>query len=484
MRWTVFAVLALLAFAVRLPQLGERPMHTDESVNAYITGELLNGEAFHYDPQDRHGPVLYLLATPIARLSGAKHFSDLTETELRITPALAGSFTVLLFGAAVELFGFLPSIFAAILFGFAPLTVYYNRYFIHETFFVAATFGLILSGHRMMKTGSAAAAVLAGLSAALMLACKETAIIHFAALAAAARFGWIQRESRKISIVKLLAVSSAVFITTTILLFTWFGRNWTGLPDLLRALQHSFVRAHGEGHEKPFWYYGAILAGGWSGPLLLLLAVIAVAFLVLDFCRNKTPSPILFISIYGILTIGIYSAIPYKTPWLALNLWLPLSLAIGGLISRIRNQSTHRAIIQWIFAPAVLILVTTTSHDLIKRVFLEPASEQNPYAYAHTGEDLLRLEPRLEQLANARHASQPTIAVVAADPWPLPWYLRKFSRVGYWQPGQVPGAADFYITATDATDKLPEKLSVWRPEFFGVRPNVLILLWTPPGSPP
>jgi predicted membrane-bound mannosyltransferase len=53
-RWAIFVALALLALAVRLPQLGVRPMHTDESINAYITGELLAGNSFHYDPQDRH----------------------------------------------------------------------------------------------------------------------------------------------------------------------------------------------------------------------------------------------------------------------------------------------------------------------------------------------------------------------------------------------------------------------------------------------
>ena len=80
--------------------------------------------------------------------------------------------------------------------------------------------------------------------------------------------------------------------------------------------------------------------------------------------------------------------------------------------------------------------------------------------------------------------------MVAADPWPLPWYLRKFPRVGYWQPGSEAGAADFFITTTDVPDKLVEQLKDYRPEYFGVRPNVLLILWTPEkanaatGAPP
>src|SRR5262249_49850724 len=156
-------------------QLGERPMHTDEAVNAYITGELLATNTFRYDPQDRHGPSLYLLSKPIGQLSGARNFSELTETQLRLGPVIAGSITVLLFGAGVELFGFGVCVIAAFLFAVAPLPLYYSRYFIHETLFVAATLGLILSAGRALKNRSLVAGALAGFCAALMLATKETA---------------------------------------------------------------------------------------------------------------------------------------------------------------------------------------------------------------------------------------------------------------------------------------------------------------------
>ena len=108
-------------------------MHTDEAVNAYIVGQLLAGETFTYDPQDRHGPALAALALPLARMQGARTFSELTESELRLTTVVAGTVTILLFGAAAEMFGFVPCLLAALLFACAPLPVYYDRYFIHES---------------------------------------------------------------------------------------------------------------------------------------------------------------------------------------------------------------------------------------------------------------------------------------------------------------------------------------------------------------
>jgi hypothetical protein len=73
--------------------------------------------------------------------------------------------------------------------------------------------------------------------------------------------------------------------------------------------------------------------------------------------------------------------------------------------------------------------------------------------------------------------------VVAADAWPLPWYLRQFSQTGFWQPGQDPGAADFIITTTEVPANLAARLKTWRADYYGVRPGVLLILWTPPANP-
>ena len=477
-RWAIFFTVALLALAVRLPQLGERPMHTDESINAYITGELLAGESFHYDPQDRHGPALFIVAEPLVKLLGAKNFSELTETQLRLSTVLVGTATVLLFGAGVEMSGFIACLTAALLFAFAPLPVYYNRYFIHETLFVAATFGLILSGWRAGQKKSRPAAALAGFCAALMLACKETAVIHFFALGLAVAIGWRFQAARIMPPARIWPGTTVTFLVTVILLFTWGGQNCPALADLFHAIPNFAARAGGQGHEKPFWYYAGLLGSGGSGAAILVVAVVGL----LRAIRNPASGARFMIAIYAVLVFVIYSAIPYKTPWLALNLWLPLAILAGIAVEGLWLASPK-------FSARMLILIFivvigfSTAHDTVERVFKIPADEKNPYAYAHTGEDLLRLPSRLEELARQNKISNPRIAVVAADAWPLPWYLRKFSQAGFWQPGQETGPADFFITTTEAAGNKPEDLKYerqnLRPEFFGVRPNVLLILWSP-----
>ena len=427
-------------------------MHTDESINAYITGELLAGEEYHYDPQDRHGPALFAFAEPLVKLLGARNFSALTESQLRLTPVLIGSATVLLFGAGVEMFGFIPCLVAALLFAFAPLPVYYSRYFIHETLFVAATLGLIFSGWRAfewhgrpadrngetlhsLETGTddsarvadpsggspggtgqwpVLPAALAGLCAALMLACKETAVIHFFALGLVGLCAWLLPPREKFPAPKVAVVALAALLFAAILLFTWFGRHWSVFADLLRAIPRFAARAGGEGHEKPFGYYFHLL----DPMLVLFIVAVGGAYAAICDAVNRLRKPPLLLIIYGLVVFLIYSAIPYKTPWLALNLWLPLALACGLGVAAFWEHINSLAG-RWIVGLAGLFLLATLAMQTKVLVFDRPADEKNPYAYAHTGEDLLGLPPRLEQLAREHNLAQPRIAVIAADAWPL-----------------------------------------------------------------
>jgi hypothetical protein len=167
-----------------------------------------------------------------------------------------------------------------------------------------------------------------------------------------------------------------------------------------------------------------------------------------------------------------------------LNFWLPVALFAGLAVEWLwRVPATFsdatRQAIRVSFIPAGIVAAVLIVHDTRQRVFVHPADETNPYAYAHTSEDLLGLPVEIDNVARQNAITVPRIAVIATDPWPLPWYLRHFAAVGFWQPGQEPGKADFYITSGDAADQYGEQLKDLRPEFFGVRPNVLTVLWEP-----
>ena len=302
------------------------------------------------------------------------------------------------------MFGFVPCLIAALLFAGAPLPVYYDRYFIHESIFVAATFGLILSGWRACQRHSAGQAALAGACAALMLACKETAVLHFFALAGAAFVFW-RWNLRGKSLAglwrpKAALAAAAAFLLLSVMLFTWFGSNWKALPALLQAVPNLLARAGGEGHQEPFWYYVQLLTGGWSGGVDLRPRLHG---LFPDREKAQALRPMAFWRSMPFSLPSIYSLIPYKTPWLALNFWLPIALFAGLAVESLWRMPAKSPAFR-IAIRAVCILVGVVAagliaHDTRQRVFVHPADEANPYAYAHTSEDLLGLPAEIERLA-------------------------------------------------------------------------------------
>jgi hypothetical protein len=199
--------------------------------------------------------------------------------------------------------------------------------------------------------------------------------------------------------------------------------------------------------------------------------------------RKHDGSAFGFLAWYAVFVAVIYSLIPYKTPWLALSFWLSAVLFAGlaaeWLWSLPAKHPTVRISMRAFCVVLGVVAAALIAHDTRDRVFAHPADEGNPYAYAHTSEDLLGLPEAIADVARQDGLASPSIAVIASDPWPLPWYLRHYSQVRFWQPGQGVGQADFYITSTEAADQYSDQLKGLRPEFFGVRPGVLILLWEP-----
>jgi predicted membrane-bound mannosyltransferase len=308
-----------------------------------------------------------------------------------------------------------------------------------------------------------------------MLACKETAFLHLVAMVAAFSCCLVWKHRQPPHFPRgLVLPASLAFVVVSVAFYTWLGRDWHVLSELMRVAPQALARAGGEGHEKPIRYFAQLLAGGWSGGVLSLLAAIGcwAAF------RPGASLIQSFFVFYFLILAGIYSAIPYKTPWLALNLWPPLALLVGLGIQELYRRATPHWIARTAMGLAGSILVFAVAHDTQGRVYLHPADEGNPYAYAHTSEDILDLPAAIDRLAREGGLASPRIAVIAADPWPLPWYLRKYTQTGYWQPGQVVGPADIYITSTEAASRYDAQLHDLRPEFFGVRPGVLILVWS------
>jgi uncharacterized protein (TIGR03663 family) len=515
----VFGVLFLLAvlgaLAFRLPRLGLRPMHADEANQAVKFGDLLEHGEYRFDPHDHHGPTLYYLTLPAAWAAGDKTLADLDERVLRLVPAVFGAGLLLLL---LLLAGGLPReaiLAAAGLAAVSPALTYYSRFYIQETLLVFFLAALIGAGWRYAHERSILWALAAGISAGLMLATKETSLILIGALAAAFAVlsllegvrtrsrgvitrgeAWVWRDTRtKLPGGFHAVVFLAAALAVTAAFYTSFFRNPAGLADLVRAVGAWVGRAGHPGvHAHPWSFYFQILAYArmgngpvWSEAFVLVLAVIGgLAALGRDAGRNASPRFLRFILFFTVITAAVYSAIPYKTPWNVLPFYLGLVILAGhgaAWLLRVARPKPAKAVI--------LVFLILGAADLARQDyranFVRPADPSNPYVYAQTSPDLLKLVAAVNKAAAVSPEKRDILVEVispADETWPLPWYFRMFGRVGYWISPETAaqalpyGKAEVVITSSAFADEVGAGLGEgYEQTFYGLRPEVVLSLF-------
>ena len=182
-RLTSLGILLVGAF-LRLYDLSLVPLHHDEGVNGNFLVTLVRDGRYEYNPENYHGPTLYFFSAVIpwlARFFGGKAFADnygLTTFNIRLVTAAFGVGTIWLVLLLRKRIGTIGALAAAALVAVSPGAVYLSRYFIHESLFVFFTLGIVVAALKYYDTGRATYLILTAISAALMVATKETWIIN------------------------------------------------------------------------------------------------------------------------------------------------------------------------------------------------------------------------------------------------------------------------------------------------------------------
>ncbi len=445
-RWSALALLAILAGALslRIPRLDSRPLHNDEAVNAVKVSELWQDGRYLYDPDEYHGPTLHYATLPFLWLSGADNPNELNDVVLRIAPVVFGAGLILLLLLLVDGLGRSALIWAALFTAVSPAMVFYSRYFIHEmplVFFTALTIG---AGWRYSQTRSARWAVVTGLGLGLMATTKETFVISLAAMGSAAiatvglnirqRKGDIPSGERPLSFWNsrhaALAVGAAFVVW--LVLFSSFFTNAAGPLDSVRTYLPWLERAGGESpHIHPWYFYLQRLA--WFHPARSPVWSEGLILVLVSLTGRKSPLH-RFLALYTFLLTAAYCAISYKTPWCLLSFFHGMILLAGVGAAEMINACRTRAL-KLTVAVILGTLTAQLSWQACRASFVYPADPRNPYVYAQTSPDLLLLTQRIEAIAAVAPAGHDTVVKIIApesDYWPMPWYLRRFQNLGWY----------------------------------------------------
>jgi uncharacterized protein (TIGR03663 family) len=491
-RWLPLALITLAAFWLRTHDLARRPMHADEANQAVKLGELLDAGRYAFDPRDHHGPTLYYAAVPIAWLRGERSLATLTETTVRLVPALFGTTAVVLLvilGSAIcrevspgsrspsRTSRCWPALAAGLFFAVSPPAVYYSRYFIQETLLATFFLAAIVAVQIWWRTGLTRWAVASGACVGLMQATKASAPLFVIAavvalLVARPTTRPATRRPRRDLVCAVLAAFS-----TAALLYSSFGTNLAGVRDAFAAYTQAFTRFGAEsgptGHEKPWWYYLNIFGWDRVGGLVwhqAAFSALAVVGIMVAFGRRE---PFLRgVAFYTLIIVGAFSVFAYKTPWHSVHFIPGFALLAAGTLFAISRLRTGRLV-----AVAFALMVTATLYQQTWRAsFLRPADQRNPYAYVHSSFDVLKYRA-IADTAVAKFPEQP-VRVISEEYWPLPWYLRGIAKVGFYStaPDDCDGAV--VIASTMQADAVRAKLrGQYRESFLGLRPGFICILF-------
>ena len=457
----LFLCLIVIAALFRFPLLAVRPMHCDEAVNADKFGMLLEQGRYEYSNQDFHGPTLYYLSLISAKIRGIRTYVDLSEVTLRAVPAVFG---VLLVGAhllLVPCFGLRAAAAAGLLATVSPAMVYYSRYYIHEILLVLLSFCALLSLFQYCRQRRAVWAASTGVFIGLMYSTKETVILPVGCMLLAGLATLLTgklkhappRQPRSggacfslplppLRQFALALAAAAALVVSTVLLSSFLSHP-SGILDSLLAYRTYFSRGAGINtfHVHPWNYYLGLLLYFHSpgNPVWTeaLVAALALPGLWAAFSRKGvagiSPMALRFIGFYTVFMIVVYSLIPYKAPWNILGfLHGEILLAGAGVVWLADRCRTRGAGI--ILAGVVGAGVAHLGWLAWQSSTRYGADPCNPWVYAHTGKDVFRIAARMEELAAVYPGglALPVQIISRENLWPLPWYLRRFTGVSWW----------------------------------------------------
>lgn len=555
--WRLASLLILaLSTVLRAYDLTLKPLHHDEGVNGFFLTRLLREGIYQYDPGNYHGPTIYYFALVTTYLFG------LNTIAIRLVTVVFGVATVWLALCLRRYVGTVGALTAAGLIAISPGAVYLSRYFIHETLVVFFTFGVVVavlkhhegepperenktSGVIAMMAGivlvaSSLAAVyrpqffrtellfimvssivviqtlwaydgkrsiyliLAAISAGLLFASKETALVSVTVLGLALlstsvylrlrrkpeketkkkrREGksenardsvdWLQTTIARLGgpghIALILFVAFAIFVFVNVLFYSSFFTNAKGVSDSLQTYMiwaKTGKKEHVHGlaqHVK--WLIAMespVLMLGWIG-----------AFLAVVRANNRVA---IFAAQWGIGLLVAYSIVPYKTPWLLLNFIIPLAVAGGYAVNEFyswNKKELHFIVLVIVVAAAV------SGYQTVKLNFFHYDDEQYVYVYGHTYRAFLPMVDEIKRIGQKTGLREDLdVAVLSPDYWPLPWYLRDLKRVGYY--GQVSPTNSSLVIINESQE--PEVLPTLEGRYhrvaaYPLRPGVVLVLY-------
>jgi len=448
--WTPWLIIGLAAF-LRFLLLGMKPPHFDEGINGWFVDQMLRNGFYKYDPTNYHGPLHFYVLFLSQTLFGRNLWA------LRLPVVLVSISCVWLTLKFEPFVSRNVSRLAALAMAVSPGFVFYGRYSIHEAWLVLFTLLFFFGLFGLWKFGTANYLWCAGMGLTGMILSKETYILHVGCAVIAVAVCWVSNyfnelEDSRPATQTWNYVDLAVVIGTGVVLIIFFYSgtffNWNGVKGLYQAYLPWFkTGSEGHGHEKP-WYYWLRLIARYEWPVLggLVVCLFSIRF------KNVA---LRYLAIYGVGTVIAYSIVKYKTPWCIISFIWPFTFIFGAAAAL--TPLIYKRVVYVVSA----ILLTGSLGYCVWLNYFRCTTDTEPYVYVQTYNDVYKFTDPLLQLAHSDPRAYQLVGhIIRASPYPLPWMLDDFGRVGYYEKDNLPAKVDgdFLLVQQDKIATVEAKL--------------------------
>lgn len=449
--WVPWAIIALAAF-LRLLLLGMKPPHFDEGINGWFVDQMAKNGFYRYDPTNYHGPLHFYVLFLSETLFGRNIWA------LRLPVVLVSTICVFLTLKFEPFVGRNISRLAAVAMAISPGFLFYGRYSIHEIWLQFFSMLFILGLLGLWRRGATRYLWCLGMGLAGMILTKETYIIHVGCAVIAVVVTWISHLLNRVPNNKpaqqtwtYLDLFMVISVAAAAIVFFYSGTffNWGGVKGLYLTFQTWFKTGHsGAGHEKP-WKYWLELIVRYELPILIALLFSLYA----PFIKNIS---LRYLAVYGVGTLAAYSIVNYKTPWCIIAFIWPLLFLFGAILLVVPLKYRLAANI------SLGLVIWASLITSIRLNYFRCSSFEEPYVYVQTYNDIFKLTRPLLTLAKRDPTNYQMVGhLIRGSTYPFPWILGDFTRVGYYEQGNMPDKVDgdFLIVQQDRIDQVERKLT-------------------------
>jgi len=486
----IYALIVLVALAIRLWDLGVRAIHYDEGLHTLYAWRLFTGLGYHHEPW-MHGPFKFYGPYPIYWLLGVSDFTA------RLLPVIFGTALVALPYFLRRQLGRWGALAVSVLLTFSPLFLYYSRYVRDDIYIVFWSLLLVVCMWRYFEERKARYLYIGAATLSLSFCTMEATyitvgifVLFLFIISAKELAGRVRRRfdlkglsphseyliligtlalplfSAFIGLIPGIEIPSGFhwaklltiilcFVISAVVGLRWNWRRWllsafifygififlyssvftntsSGLVSGFWGSADYWIEQHGVARGGQPWFYYIMLL-----PIYEFLPLF-FAFLGAIYYTIKGNFFSRFLVYWTVLALVIYSYAGEKMPWLSLHIALSVILLggmfVGQLLQEALNLKGARAwVIRGVTVLVLLILLPFSIHVAFQENYQKSDTPPQMLFYAGISSDVPPIMAEIDKLAQKTgEGKQLAITIDGKLFYDGPaWYLRDYKNIDF-----------------------------------------------------